>query len=273
MYKLFVVCGALIYILLFAPFAYAGFYPGIGSDVSFTDQNNIFYTLYGTLGYAPSYKTYTSIGYTHEWDFTQTTNIQEFHIINGSLYQRISKNWRLGGLASYTFGATSNTDGYYSVSLKIDPRYAINDKFSIGAGPLYYYIKGPGDFIGVFAGLYIYPDYNWFLYFKGTIDSAIDPDVSQQDTALEIGASYNINTYIGLYAMYRLSTGITTYPINNFNGNGNGSAKNGMGTMSMGGMNNGASSHTGNGSMNHSPQISYSSTTISTITLGLSVTF
>ena len=49
---------------------FAGFYPGVGSDVSFTDQNQTFYTLYGKLVNAPSYNTYIDAGSSHEGDFT-----------------------------------------------------------------------------------------------------------------------------------------------------------------------------------------------------------
>jgi hypothetical protein len=263
-----------VFLFFYATNTYAGFYPGIGSDVSFTNQNNTFYTLYGSLGYTPSDKTYMGIGYTHEWNFTQTANTQEFHIISASLYHKVSKNWNLGGLANYTFGATSNTGGYYSIALRFDPRYAVTDKLSVGAGPLYYYIKGPGNFIGVFAGLYVYPTYNWFAYLRGTIDTSIDPDISQQDTALDMGASYTIDKYIGVYAMYRLSTGITTYPANNLYSNGgSNSASGGIGTMAMGGTGSGMPGSSGSSSMSHSPSISYITTTISTFTIGLSLIF
>jgi hypothetical protein len=267
--------GILIFLCFWATNAYAGFYPGIGSDVSFTDQNNTFYTLYGSLGYTPSYKTYMGIGYTHEWNFTQTTGTQEFHIINASLYQRLSRKWKIGGLASYTLGATANTSGYYSLLLRLDPRYAVTDKLSVGAGPLYYYVNGPGDFIGIFTGVYVYPTYNWFAYLRGTVDTSVDPDISQVDTALDIGTSYNINKYIGVYALYRLSTGITTYPANNLysNNSGNTSAKGSMSTMAMGGTGSGMTGSSGTGSMNHNPSISYTTNTISTVTLGLAVTF
>ena len=266
--------GIITGLFFFAASAYAGFYPGIGSDVSFTNQNNTFYNLYGTLGYMPSDKTYMGVGYTHEWNFTQTSDTQEFHIINASLYQGIGTRWKLGGLASYTFGATANTDGYYSLSLRLDPRYAVTDNFSAGAGPLYYYINGPGSFIGVFAGLYFFPVSDWFLYLKGAVDTAVDPGASQVDSALDIGTSYTINRYIGLYAIYRLSAGITTYPTNNlYSNNSAGTAKGTMGTMAMPGIGSGMSGPSGSGSLNHNPSISYTTNTLSTFTLGFAVTF
>ena len=269
---LMAITGALLF--LSAGGAYAGFYPGIGSDVSFTDQNNTFYNLYGSLGYSPSPKTFMGIGYTHEWNFTQTTDTQEFHIINASLYQGIGRRWKLGGLASYTFGATANTDGYYSLSLRLDPRYAVTDTFSAGIGPMYYYINGPGSFIGVFAGLYVTPVYNWLLYLKGTVDTAVDPGISQVDTALDIGTSYSINRFIGFYAQYRLSTGITTYPTNNLYSNNSGNAAKGsMGTMAMPGSGSGMSGPGGTGSQLHNLSINYTTNTLSTFTLGLAVTF
>ncbi|MCL4468623.1 MAG: hypothetical protein M1591_06805 [Deltaproteobacteria bacterium] len=245
---------------------YADFYPGVGSDVSFTDQNEIFYTIYGRLGYAPSYRTYMDIGYTHEWDFTQTSSPQQFHIVYADLYHRVGRKWKLGGVANYTFGATPDTNGYYSAMVRPEGRYAITDIVSVGAGPVYYYIYGPGSFIGVFLGGYFCPTDQWWLYMRGTVDTSVNPDVSEQDAALEMGASYNIIKYISVYALYKLSTGITTNPVNNLSGSAS-SSRGTMGTMAIGrGMGGGM----GNG-MNNYPSLF--TTTISTFTIGLSVTF
>ncbi|MGB9735117.1 MAG: hypothetical protein ACP5JP_02470 [bacterium] len=270
MNKFLLFVSILVCFLFPATRVYAYFYPSIGSDVSFTDQNNIFYTLYASLGYSLQQSTFMGIGYTHEWDFTQTTSTQEFHIINTNLSHRMNKHLSLGGLVNYTFGATPNTDGYYSISLRIAPRYTINSIFSVEAGPLYYYVSGPGSFIGIFGGLYAYPDYHWFFSIKGIVDTSIEPYTSQQDTSIEFNATYSFNTYFSVYGIYRLSTGITTYPVNNFSGNGNGLAKGGIGAMSMQAPNSGMTDHSNN---THTPSINYITTTISTLTLGFYVTF
>lgn len=273
MHKLLLIVSTLICLLLNTSSVHAYFYPSIGSDLSFTDHNNIFYTLYASLGYTSQQNISVGIGYTHEWDFTQTTNTQQFHIINANLYHKTSKHFWFGGLANYTFGASSNTYGYYSVSLRIEPRYIFSNLFAVGVGPLYYYISGPGSFIGIFGGLYIYPNYNWFFSIKGTVDTSIEPDISQQDTAIEFNATYNFNTYISIYGIYRLSTGITTYPVNNLYSNGNGNtAKGGIGAMAMPTVGSGMSGHSGNSSNNYIPSISYVTNTVSTFTFGFYVT-
>lgn len=246
---------------------YAGFYPSVGSDVSFTDQNETFYTLYASLGYTPTYKTFLSIGYSHEWNyFTQAT--QEYHILYANIYQKINRRYKLGIVLNSTFGATPNTDGYYALSSKLDSRYALTDKVSLSAGPVYYYIYGPGGFIGIFFGAYFYPVYDWLVDIKGSADTSIDAGVSQQDTSLELGTSYTINRYIGFYALYRLSTGITTNPTNALytgNSSGTSTGKGGIGTMAMG--------DTMNNPMGGSGASNYLTTTISIFTIGLSVTF
>ncbi len=261
--------GILLLLLGYATNTHADFYPGVGSDVSFTDQNQTFYTLYGKLGYAPSYKTYMDAGYSHEWGVAQTSSTEEFHILYADLYQRIGSRFKLGGVANYTFGATSNTNGYYSVSTRLEGRYAITDFVSVGAGPVYYYVYGPGSFIGAFLGGYFYPTYKWWLYMRGIVDTSVNPDVSEQDAALEMGTSYNIIRYISIYALYKLSTGITTNPVNNLS-NSSSSNRGTMGTLAMGGGMGGGMSGTG---MNNFPSMNYFTSTISTFTIGLAVTF
>ena len=263
-------CLVIIFVVICAGVnAHADLYPGVGGDVSFTDQNDIYYTAYGTLGYTPSPKTYADVGYTHEWDVPQTANSMEFHIVSADLYHKLYKDWKLGGSASYTFAATPNAYGYYFFLSRLEARYSLVHNVEIGAGPVYYDVYGIGGFIGAFIGLYLYPAYKWSITARGTMDTAISQNVSQQDTAISLGISYNIIRYFGVYALYRLSTGISTSPANNTTANNPIQNRGGIGTMAMGtGMP--GSSNRGSGSY---PAIGYYTSTISTFTLGLFVTF
>ncbi len=258
--------SVLLLLLARAAGARADLYPGVGSDVSFTNQNETFYTLYARLGYAPSYRTYMDVGYSHEWDFTQTT--QEFHIVYADLYRQVSNRWTVGGLANTTFGATPDTGGYYSLFVRPEARYAATGRVSVGAGPVYYYVSGYDSFLGVFLGVYVYPTPDWWLYVRGTVDTSLDPSVSEQDAALDMGLSYNIIKYLSVYGLFRLSNGVTTSPVNNPSSHGSLNGGGSMSTMAMGG------SGMGRGGMNNNyPSMNSFSSTVTTFTIGLSAVF
>ncbi len=261
------VLGICFVLMVCTASAHADFYPGVGSDVSFTNQDETYYTLYGKLGYAPSSRTYLSAGYSHEWGVPQTssTGTEQYHIIYADLYQRVGRKWKIGGIANYTFGATSDTDGYYSVSGRLEGRYDLTSIFSIGAGPVYYYVEGPGSFLGGFLGLYLYPVSDWGLYARGTADTSVSSAISQQDAELALGTSYTFLNHFSVYALYRLSAGITTNPVNNLSGASSGRGTMGPLAMGMGG-------NTGS-TMNRSTSLNYVTSSISTVTLGLAVTF
>ncbi len=263
--RLTAAAGIVLLMLVAATPASADFYPKVGSDASFTNQNETYYTLYGTLGYAPSSRTYMSAGYSHEWGVSTTASTQEYHIVYGDVYQRIGRKWKMGGVANYTFGATPDTSNYYSVSGRLEGRYDLTGIFSIGAGPVYYYVTGPGSYLGGFLGLYLYPVSALGIYARGTLDTALNPDISQQDADFEVGSSYTFLNMVSVYALYRLSTGITTNPVNNLSSSSSGRSTMGPLAMGMGG--------TSGSGTNRGSSLNYVTSSISTFTIGLSVTF
>lgn len=126
---------------------YAGFYPDVGGGPSLTNQNQTLYTHNSRSVYAPSYPPHKDVDYAHERDFTQTTYIQEFHIFHINLHMKTGKRQKIGKILTYTFWTISNTNGYYSASVRLNHRYAMTSIVNIGAGPVNYCIQGPGNFV------------------------------------------------------------------------------------------------------------------------------